>query len=45
MVVTPTSISDEEKKLYKRLFEIENNKKNKESLFDKVREAMSGYSK
>ena len=45
VVVTPTNISDEEKKLYQRLFEIENNKKNKESLFDKVREAISGHSK
>lgn len=45
IVVTPTSLSDEEKKIYQRLFEIENNKKAKESILDKVRDAISGNAK
>ncbi len=45
VVMTPTNISDEEKKIYQRLFEIENNKKNKETILDKVRDAISGHSK
>ncbi len=45
IVTTPTSISDEEKKIYQKLYEIENNKKNKESIIDKMRDAISGHTK
>ena len=36
-VKTPTAISDEEKQLYKKLYEINTNKKSKESMMDKVK--------
>ncbi len=43
IVSTPTSISEEEKKIYSRLFEIENNKKSKENnLLDKVKDVIRG---
>ncbi len=45
IITTPTNLTDEEKKLYQRLYEIENNKKTKESLFDKMRDAISGHTK
>ena len=45
VVTTPTNLTDEEKRLYHRLYEIENNKKTKESLFDKMRDAISGHTK
>ncbi|MCQ2958197.1 MAG: molecular chaperone DnaJ [Candidatus Gastranaerophilales bacterium] len=45
VVVTPTNISSEEKKLYQRLYEIENDKKSKESIFDKMKDAVSGHTK
>jgi molecular chaperone DnaJ len=43
-VKTPTNISDEEKQLYKRLYEINTKKKyhEKESLLDKVKGAFGG---
>lgn len=40
--VTPTHLIDEEKKLYQRLLEIEKEKKNKESIFDKVKDVFTG---
>ena len=45
VLTTPSGISDEEKKLYRRLYELEMNKMNKESLFDKMRDAISGGAK
>ncbi|MDD3593430.1 MAG: molecular chaperone DnaJ [Candidatus Gastranaerophilales bacterium] len=42
---TPVNVSEEERKLYQRLFEIENHKKSKESILDKVRDAISGSTK
>ena len=45
-VVTPTHLGDEEKKLYKRLHEIEQTKKNKdESIIDKVKDVFTGSGK
>ena len=43
VVSTPTSITEDEKKLYSRLFEIENNKKSKENnILEKVKDAIRG---
>ena len=36
-VKTPVQISEEEKKLYKRLYEIDTNKKHQESIVSKVK--------
>jgi molecular chaperone DnaJ len=40
--VTPENLNEEEKKLYKRLLEIESQKQQKETLFDKVKDVFSG---
>jgi len=45
VVTTPTNLTDEEKKLYQKLYEIENTKANKESIIDKMRDAISGHTK
>lgn len=45
VVSTPTGLSDEEKKLYRRLFEIETDKSNKENILDKMRDALTGHKK
>ena len=45
VVVTPSVLSDEEKKLYRRIYEIETNKKNKENIIDKMRDVLSGHKK
>jgi len=45
VVATPNSLSDEEKKLYRRLYEIEMNKKSKENIIDKMKDALSGHTK
>lgn len=41
-VKTPTHLSEEEKQLYKKLYEINTNKKHQESLIDKVKGAFGG---
>ncbi|MCR4881551.1 MAG: molecular chaperone DnaJ [bacterium] len=45
VVSTPVSLTDEEKKLYKRIYEIETNKENKENILDKMRDALTGHKK
>ncbi len=40
-VVTPTNLSDEEKKLFQRLDQIQNEKKDKDSILDKIKGALS----
>ena len=45
VVTTPTSISGEEKKLYQKLYELEKEKKEKESIFDKMKDVVSGHNK
>jgi molecular chaperone DnaJ len=40
--ITPENLTDEEKKLYARLLEIERQKQNKETIFDKVKDVFSG---
>jgi len=45
VVVTPSGISDEERKLYQKLYEIENNRVNRESIIDKMRDVISGHTK
>ena len=45
VVNTPTGLSDEEKKLYRRLYEIEVSKENKENLIDKMRDVLTGHKK
>ena len=42
---TPISLSNEEKKLYRRLYEIETNKQNKETILNKMRDVISGNKK
>ena len=41
-VKTPTQLGDEEKQLYRKLYEINTNKKHSESLMDKVKGAFGG---
>jgi molecular chaperone DnaJ len=41
-IITPEHLNDEEKKLYQRLLELEKQKHNKESIFDKVKDVFSG---
>jgi molecular chaperone DnaJ len=43
-VVTPKNLNDEEKKIFQRLLEIQNEKTGKESLFDKVKDVFTGSS-
>ena len=45
VVNTPSGLSEEEKKLYRRLYEIETNKQNKENILDKMRDVISGHKK
>jgi len=44
-VITPEHLSDEERKLYQRLREIEKSKSSKDSLFDKVKDVFTGSAK
>ncbi|MDD3014644.1 MAG: molecular chaperone DnaJ [Candidatus Gastranaerophilales bacterium] len=41
-LVTPTNLSEEEKKLFQRLFEIQNGKTRKDSFVDKVKASFTG---
>ncbi|EKE03005.1 MAG: hypothetical protein ACD_20C00294G0005 [uncultured bacterium] len=43
-VITPTNINEEEKKLYKRLNEIHNEKNDKENIVDKIKGVFTGSS-
>lgn len=43
-IVTPTNINEEEKKLYKRLSEIQNEKNDKENIVDKIKGVFTGTS-
>ena len=45
VVSTPVGLSEEEKKLYKRIYELEMNKQNKENILDKMRDALAGHKK
>ena len=45
VVNTPTGLSDEEKKLYRRLQEIEADKAGKESLIEKMKDVLTGHKK
>ncbi len=45
IVETPKHLSEEERKLYKKLLEIEKEKSNKDSLLDKVKDVFSGATK
>ncbi|MEI7475600.1 MAG: molecular chaperone DnaJ [bacterium] len=44
-VTTPTSLNDEEKKLFERLSQINNEKLHKESIIDKIKDAFTGNAK
>lgn len=44
-IVTPQNLTEEEKKLYQQLFQIEKSKQDKESLFDKVKDVFTGSAK
>lgn len=44
-IVTPVNLSDEEKKIFYRLAEIQKEKQNKESFIDKVKDVFTGSGK
>jgi molecular chaperone DnaJ len=44
-IMTPTSLNEEEKKLFERLSQIHNEKLHKDSIIDKIKDAFSGSAK